>query len=290
MVRLIHRSVSIHELLLHRVCERAGLYADAGLDVVVEDGAGANWRSLSARPDAATVAVGGVVAEWLRGDRAWQIHFIATVRPLIWVVGARRPIRHVDDLVGCRIATPPMSDMPSVFLCLVVERHGRAVGRDVQFVEAQRRSDRRRLLGRGEADAALLGPEGLALQGGPADALYLGEYVEYPTVGVAARPGLDPDVSAALAAAHRDALRMIKSDPALAADAMLDIDPDVTGPVADYVSRAIMPNDWTADEWARAGGLGDVVSVAESIGAPLGSTDEAHQFLHGWTDERSTAR
>jgi ABC-type nitrate/sulfonate/bicarbonate transport system substrate-binding protein len=280
VIRLIYRSLSIHELLLHEVCGQAGLYRDAGLEVVLEDGAGPRWKEAAADERATTVAVGGVVADWLRGDDAWRIDLIATVHPMIWVVGTEA-MPTVHDLVGRCIATPPRSDMPSVFLRVVLERHGYALGTDVELVEVGHRPDRQRLLEAGEVDAALLGPEGLALPGAPG-ALYLGDHLEYPTVGLASRPGVAPEEAAALAGAQIEALRILRTDADAACAAMRAIDPQVSVAVARRVVRDVVEPCWTGPDWARRGGTGDVAAIAAALGVEMPAPAVVTGFLHGW--------
>lgn len=279
MIRLVYRSHSIHELLLHQVCVDLGLYASAGLEVALVDGTGPSWKVESVTDAAATVAVGGVVAEWLRGDAGWRIDLVATVRPLMWVVGTSA-VTSVDDLVGLRVATPRLADMPTLFLRLLLGRHGYALGKDVQAVECDHRPDRQRLLQEGAVDAALLGPEGL-----PADAaagpgvLYVGDHVEYPTVGLASRKGLDAAEASALADAFRSGVARMLADPAVGVAAMRALDPQVAVPSAERVLRDVIAVHWRPPAWSTTDGLGDVPAVAAALGVPMPTPDAVRRFF-----------
>ena len=276
-LRLLYRSVSVHELLLHEVAVRAGLYAGAGLDVVLEDGTGSRWPAASAAPDAATVAVGGVVAEWLRGDDAWRVDFVATERPLMWVVGAAS----VDDLLGRRVAVPPLTDMPSRFLRLLLARHGHDLATAVVPVEVHHRPDRLRLLAAGEVDASLLGPEGLTFD---RPALFVGDHVRYPTVGLATRPGIAPETARAAAGVGAAAIRALVDDPALAFAAMHALDGAVTEAIAHRVVADVVAPHWRPP--AAGDDLGDVPRVAASLGAAAEarSPEATRAFLRAWAE------
>lgn len=281
MIRLISRSEGIHELLLHRLCERTGLYAAAGLEVELVDGRGPRWRAVSGEENAATLAVGGVVAEWLHGDRDWRVDFVATARPLVWIA-ASRPLDDVPSLRGARVGTPRLTHMPSVFLRVVLARHGLHLGSDVVAVEVDDRPDRQRLLETGAVDAALVGPEGLSAHGDDCGALFLGDHIEFPTVGLASRPGADRKEVDELAAVFAAGLQRLRSagDGAVIA-AMRGIDPLVTEAAARFTSQRIATS-WGGPEWATEGRLGDVALVAEAIGATVRDTSDLRRFLHAW--------
>ena len=287
MIRLIYRSISIHELLLHEVCEQAGLYEAAGLEVEHADGTGPRWKVASADPAAATVAVGGVVAEWLRGDEDWRVDFVATVRPLMWLVGGAAlpvPVTSVADLLGRRVAIPGLRDMPTMFLRLLLQRHGYDITTDIEPVEVAHRPDRLRLLQEGEVDVSLLGPEGLAptASGALPPALYVGDHVEFPTVGLASRPGLDRGEAAALAAVFASAVALMRDDVALGVAAMQAVEPQVSPAVAELVLRGVVAEHWQPSLWPASGSLGDVPAVAASLGVAMPPPDAARRFLHDW--------
>jgi len=290
MIEIIHRSHGIHEAALHELCVQGGIYHDAGVDVELVDGTGPRWRTAAAAPAAATVAVGGVVADWLRGDRDWNVHFIATVKPLMWVVGTTSA-DGAPGLAGRRIATTDRGHMPSLFLRLVLERHGLDPDSDVEFVEVRDRPDRLRLLERGDVDASLLGPEGLALAGERfSSLLYVGDHVEFPTVGFAARPGLDASVAAAIAGAMAIGLDRMRSDTEAAVSAMRVVEPDLPSEVARAVAADVIAPDWNGPAWAASGNLGDVAALAAMVAADPAPDDELRRLLHGWVDDRSTRR
>jgi len=287
VIRLIYRSISIHELLLHEVCEQAGLYEAAGLEVEHADGTGPRWKVASADPAAATVAVGGVVAEWLRGDEDWRVDFVATVRPLMWLVGGAAlpvPVTSVADLLGRRVAIPGLRDMPTMFLRLLLQRHGYDITTDIEPVEVAHRPDRLRLLQEGEVDVSLLGPEGLAptASGALPPALYVGDHVEFPTVGLASRPGLDRGEAAALAAVFASAVALMRDDVALGVAAMQAVEPQVSPAVAELVLRGVVAEHWHPSLWPASGSLGDVPAVAASLGVAMPPPDAARRFLHDW--------
>jgi len=285
VIRLIYRSISIHELLLHEVCEQAGLYVAAGLEVEHADGTGPKWKVASADPAAATVAVGGVVAEWLRGDEGWRVDFVATVRPLMWLVGSSAvPVTSVADLLGRRVAIPGLRDMPTMFLRLLLQRHGHDIATDIEPVEVAHRPDRLRLLQEGEVDVSLLGPEGLSptASGALPPALYVGDHVEFPTVGLASRPGLDRGEAATLAAVFASAVALMRDDVALGVAAMQAVEPQVSPAVAELVLRGVVREQWQPATWPASGNLGDVPAAAAFLGVAMPPPDAARQFLHDW--------
>ena len=282
MIEVIHRSHGIHETVLHELCRQQGLYEAAGVDVMLRDGTGARWATASVSPAAATVAVGGVVADWLRGDRAWIVHFVATVKPMMWVVGTGGG-DSVHDLPGRRIAAPNLNQMPSLFLRLMLERHGYDIATDVEVVEVSDRPDRLRLLESGQVDASLLGPEGLGLGASGLEPLvYVGDHIEFPTVGFAARPGLRLEVASTIATAMGVGLERLRSDEAAAVTAMRAVDPQVPQDVVRTVFRDVIGPDWGGQAWAVSGALGDVPALARLLEVELEST-ETRRFLHGWT-------
>jgi ABC-type nitrate/sulfonate/bicarbonate transport system substrate-binding protein len=287
VIELITRSHGIHESALHELCVQVGLYRAAGVEVELVDGTGAAWRTASASPTAATVAVGGVVADWLRGDKTWNIHFIATAKPMMWLIGTPSSTtveNRVLGLIGRRIATPDRNHMPSLFLRLLLERHGLDATTDVEFVEVRDRPDRLRLLESGDVDASLLGPEGLALTGDRFHTLlYVGDHVEFPTVGFAARAGVDPADASRVKAAMLAGLDRMGTDEDAALLAMQAVEPDLPPDVARRVVADVIRPDWTGPAWSASGSLGEVAALAALIGIAPPPEDQLQSFLHAWT-------
>jgi ABC-type nitrate/sulfonate/bicarbonate transport system substrate-binding protein len=281
VIELITRSHGIHESALHELCQRQGIYRQAGIEVTLVDGTGPAWRSASRSESAATVAVGGVVADWLRGDSAWNVHFVATAKPMMWLVGRPTPAA-IRGLAGRRIAIPDRNHMPSLFLRLVLERYGLDMESDVELVEVRDRPDRLRLLEAAEVDASLLGPEGLGRPGDHFHPLvYIGDHIEFPTVGFAARPGLDAQLAAAMTAAMADGLERLRTDEEAAIDAMQAVEPDVPAAVARHVLADFVRPDWTGPAWTASGSVGDVPALARMLGLDVPPDDELRAFLQG---------
>jgi hypothetical protein len=200
-VRLGFRAFDPHELLVHFVAERAGLYRQAALEVDLVD-----LRPGEAPCDA-SCACGAALFQALEGAPV-EILAIASAGPLFWLYD-RCPELHRAGLGDARIASYPPSAPPARFLTLAVDEPAR-------FVPARDDAARLALVAHGEADCALLSsatppervPDGLALR------FCLADRLPVPSTGVAAPRPRHPAVER-LVDAHRRALARLARDPAL---------------------------------------------------------------------------
>jgi hypothetical protein len=195
-LRVGFRAFDPHELLVHFVAERAGAYTEFGLDVTLVD------LRAGDRPHDAAVACGAALFAALDGAPI-QVLLIASAAPLFWLYGRRR------QLAGARIASYPPGAPPARFLTL-------ALGETATLLPARDDAARLALLDSGAADCALLSSATPPSHVADTEQLFcLGDRVPVPTTGVAAPLGHRPEVDR-LVQAHRLALRLLATDPALA--------------------------------------------------------------------------
>jgi hypothetical protein len=200
-VRLGFRAFDPHELLVHFVAERAGLYREAALVVELVD------LRASETPCDASCACGAALFQAL--ERApVEILVIASAGPLFWLY-SRGPELHRAGLSGARIASYPPSAPPARFLKLALDE-------GVTYVPARDDAARLALVDQGEADCALLSsatPPG-RVPDGLAPLFCLADRVPVPSTGVAALRPRHPAVER-LVEAHRQALAQLARDPPL---------------------------------------------------------------------------
>jgi hypothetical protein len=202
-VRLGFRAFDPHELLVHFVAERAGLYRDAEVAVKLVD------LRAGDRPHDATCACGTALFQALEGAPV-EILLVASTAPLFWLYGRG------SQLEGVRIATYPPGVPPARFLELVL------AGRST-FVPARDDAARLALVSEGAADCALVSsatppprlPDGLT------QLLCLADRISVPSTGIAAPRGADPVVER-LVEAHRRALAGLSRDRALGVGTVRD--------------------------------------------------------------------
>jgi hypothetical protein len=200
-VRLGFRAFDPHELLVHFVAERAGLYGEAALEVELVD------LRASEAPCDASCACGAALFQALEGAPV-EILAIASAAPLFWLYG-RGPELRRSGFAGARIASYPTSAPPARFLKLALEEGAR-------FVSARDDAARLALVAQGEADCVLLSsatppervPDGLA------SLFCLADRLPVPSTGVAAPRPHHPAVDR-LVDAHRRALAQLARDPPL---------------------------------------------------------------------------
>jgi hypothetical protein len=193
-VRLGFRAYDPHELLVHFVAERAGLYG--GLRVTLVD-----LRRGEQSHDA-TVACGAALFAALAGAPV-RILLIAARAPMFWLYGA-----------GSRIATYPPNSPPARFLELALAGED-----DATFISAPDDSARLTLVRSGEAGSALLSSATppSRLPGGLEARFCVGDRVPVPSTGIAVSGGDDGEAGR-LVEAHRRALTLIASDQTLASE------------------------------------------------------------------------
>ena len=194
-LRLGFRAFDPHELLVHFVAERAGLYRDVEVDVELLD------LRAGERPHDATCACGSALFQALEGAPI-EIVLIASKAPLFWLYGRGS---HID---GARIATYPPGAPPARFLELALDRR-------VMFVPARDDAARLALVSEGEVDGVLLSsatPPG-RLPAGLTEIFCLADRVRVPSTGIAAPRERDPAVEQ-LVEAHSRALALLSRDRA----------------------------------------------------------------------------
>jgi hypothetical protein len=196
-VRLGFRAFDPHELLVHFVAQRTGLYREREVHVELAD------LRAGERPHDATCACGTVLFQALAGAPV-EILLIASAAPLFWLYG------HSSALDGARIATYPPGAPPARFLELALD--GPAT-----FVPARDDAARLALVSGGGTDCALVSsatpaprvPDGLT------QLFCLADRILVPSTGVAAPRERGPAVER-LAEAHRRALARLAGDRPLA--------------------------------------------------------------------------
>jgi hypothetical protein len=190
------RAYDLHELLVHFVAERAGLYEQQGVEVELVDLRGGEL------PHEATVACGAALFAALDGAPV-RIVLVASTAPLFWLYGG-------GPQASCgRIATYPLSAPPARFLEL-------ALRGDASFIAARNDLERLSLMRAGKADCALLSSATPPSRVGDLEQLLcVGDEIRVPSTGLATSAGNEQAVRP-LVAAHRRALGLLRSDPALA--------------------------------------------------------------------------
>jgi len=195
-LKLGFRAFDPHELLVHFLAERAGVYTELGLDVSLVD------LRAGDRPHDAAVACGSALFAALDGAPI-RIRLIASRAPLFWLYG------HRSELADARIAGYPPGTPPARFLAF-------ALPESATLLSARDDAARLALLRSGAADCALLSSATPPSRLMDIEPLFcLADRVAVPTTGVAARVGEGPGVDR-LVQAHRLALGALAADPALA--------------------------------------------------------------------------
>jgi hypothetical protein len=192
-LRLGFRAFDPHELLVHFVAERAGLYRNVEVDVQLVD------LRAGERPHDATCACGTALFQALEGAPI-EIVVIASKAPLFWLYGRGSQINEA------RIAAYPPGAPPARFLELALD--GPAT-----FVPARDDATRLALASQGEADCALVSsatPPG-RVPTGLTGIFCLADRIRVPSTGIAVPRERDQAVEQ-LVEAHRRALALLASD------------------------------------------------------------------------------
>lgn len=199
-LRLAFRAFDPHELLVHFIAEREGIYRHLEVEVELVDLRGGE------SPHDATVACGAALFAALEGASI-RIQLVASRAPMFWLYRARSAA-NADPASG-RIATYPPGAPPGRFLELVVGAGATFVGsRDDQARLALIRSD--------QTDFALLSSATPPSRVDDLEAVFcLADRVPVPTTGVAADPQLAPRLGPLLEA-HRRSLEILAAHPARA--------------------------------------------------------------------------
>jgi NitT/TauT family transport system substrate-binding protein len=213
-VELGFRAFDAHELLCHLVADRLGCYRDEGVEVRLAD---LTFRA----DDPLQVSCGSALLAALAG-RPYKIVFVASARPLFWLVAARPAA--ITGLAGARVATFPQGSPPWHLLRIVLRRAGLEPDRDVAAMPARDDAARLGLLRTGAVDAALVtsaAAPGEVARLGLTSVSFLGDELAVPTTGLAVHADFlaqRGDVVASIVRAQRRALGAIHGDdPAAAA-------------------------------------------------------------------------
>jgi hypothetical protein len=245
-VELGFRAYDPHELLPHAVARRHGLYERAGVEV--------RLRDLTYGPDDALQAsCGAALLAALRGEGR-RVLLVASRAPLFWLVG-RGPLG-----AGARVASYPEGSPPALFARLVV-RPG------VQLVPARDDAARVGLVLDGSADAAVVSsavPPAALEAAGLRELRAFSDVLRVPTTGLACAPAAGGE-AARVAAAHREALRLLAADPAVAARSLVEDfghDPASAERRAAALARALSPDGRVPRVEAEAA----LATVADALG------------------------
>jgi ABC-type nitrate/sulfonate/bicarbonate transport system substrate-binding protein len=213
-VSLGFKAYDLHELACHFVAVSAGLYAECGIDVQLED-----TRQI---PDAGlpdgrfSVACGAAVMRWLSGDEL-KVLFVTTEKPMFWLFSHSR-ISGVEGLRGKRIATYPDSAPPAQFLRIILTEAGLTPDHDVKFEAAPDDASRVEMMQSGHVAAALVSSATLpqrVSERGFRELLCLGDRFRLPTTGLAVTLRTfdeDPETVAVMRDCFRASLRLIHTD------------------------------------------------------------------------------
>jgi hypothetical protein len=201
-VRLGFRAFDPHELLVHFVAHRAGLYRHAVVEVQLVD-----LRAGEA-PHDASCACGTALFQALEGAPV-EILLVASAAPLFWLY-CRDSRLDRSGRDGARIATYPPGAPPARFLTL-------ALNSGASFVAARDDAARLALVAEGDADCALLSSATppARVPAGLRPVFCLADRVPVPSTGIAAPRHRDGSVER-LVEAHREALRHLARDLPLA--------------------------------------------------------------------------
>jgi hypothetical protein len=195
------RAFDPHELLVHFIAQREGVYRQLEIEVELVD------LRPGERPHDATVACGAALYSALAGTPT-TILLIASRGPLFWLYGPEGAVVGGTQ----RVATYPAGAPPGRFLKL-------AIGDEATFLPA--RDDRARIamVRSGEAQLGLLSSATPPSRVDDLEPLLcLADRLRIPTTGIAANPR-DELLLEPLVEAHRRALRLIAANPQLAAAA-----------------------------------------------------------------------
>ncbi len=211
-VELGFKAFDLHELLLHLVARRLGIYDRHGLSVGLRDTTFLPDHELPKTLFSA--ACGSALVASLKGGNRQIVVLVAIDRPLFWLY-AREGATTLSRLRGERLAVYPSIAPPFQFLRIILREAGLDPERDVRLEPA--RDDRARLglLELGEVAGAIISsavPHHRMKQLGFAPLLFFGDHLRIPTTGLSVGRDLireRPAVVGKMAAAHRESLKAV---------------------------------------------------------------------------------
>jgi NitT/TauT family transport system substrate-binding protein len=271
-IDLTYAGLGIHEELVAYVADQQNYYQEERVHVALRDGRA--WDGERVRRSA-TIGLGRAVLSRLTDGIPWTVLCVNTDRPLFWLL-AREPCTSAGELKGRRIGIHPPETAPGCFSRIVLRRLGLDPDHDVQPVVMAPGDYRRHLrrLAEGSLDAAFIGstlaPEVTARENGLRLLAFVGDYVRFPTVGVAVDPThiapSDPAVLA-LVRANRRALHTIHDEPDLAVRYVNALIPSLTETDARSLYERYVAPYFTADgRHDPSVAAQAVLSMAEELG------------------------
>lgn len=259
-----------HELLVHCVAARAGLYRRERLEVELADITFVPENELP--EDWYQASCGAALVSAVRG-LAQRVVFVAVDRPMFWI-WSRTPLGHLSGLRGRSVATFPAQAPPHNLANMVLRKAGIDVAREVRLLQARDDVARLGLLRSGSADAAVLSSaiapaRMMAL--GYHQLACIGDELRLPTTGLAvdaAHIARAPDEARTLVGIHRAALRYVHDDAELTATVLredFDVGADIAADTALLYRASFTADGRTSPEIAQGAidALCNALAVAE---------------------------
>lgn len=245
-----------HELLVHFVAVRAGLYRRESLEVELAD---ITFVADNELPDDwYQASCGAALTSAVRG-LAQKVVFVAVDRPMFWI-WSRTPLGHLSGLRGRSLATFPSQAPPHNLANIVLRKAGIDPANEVRLLQARDDVARLGLVRSGSADAAVLSsaiaPARLTALGFES-LCWIGDELRLPTTGLAvdaAHIARAPAEVRALVGIHREALRRVHADPDLAATVLredFDVSAEHAAGTAQLYRTAFTADGRTSPEIAQ---------------------------------------
>jgi ABC-type nitrate/sulfonate/bicarbonate transport system substrate-binding protein len=224
------RAYNVHEVLVHRVAEEAGLYREAGIEVTLTDGTGPKAQELE-RTVPVTVGLGGSLHSRLLHGTDWVVVSVNTQHPLFWLV-SQASVHRIADLRGKRVAGRRRGQPPGTFASLIFRQHGMDLWQDCSYVPIDDYESGVQMLERGEVEATVVNAPPFALErAGFRMLAFFGTEFPFPSTGLAVNQGLlaadAPEVQS-LVAATRRALERLHADRELTIRAIQSLEGDAS--------------------------------------------------------------
>jgi ABC-type nitrate/sulfonate/bicarbonate transport system substrate-binding protein len=269
-ITLGFKAFDAHELLCHFVAVHAGLYQRECIAVQLAD---ITFVADSELPDHVFQAsCGAALLSAVKGS-GQKVVFVAVDRPMFWI-WSRAPLTSVAGLARGRLATYPAIAPPHALANIVLRKAGLDLAQDVTLLPARDDVARLGLLRSGSVDAAVISsaiaPARMAGLGFH-PLCFIGDELRLPTTGLAvdqAHLQRAPEQVRALAAIHRESLRLLHADRDLTAAVLcdwFDISPDIASDTAQRYATAFTADGRTSP--AIAQGAIDALCTAMGIAA-----------------------
>ena len=249
---LYFRVPSVLELLAHQVAEMAGLYREAGVEVILKDGSGAKWAEVE-QIAPLSIGLGGMTLDRLRGHTNWCVVCVNTQHPLFWLI-TQPSVQRVADLKGARIAGLAPPTAPTTFLRILFRRHGLDLLNDCSYdspLDEQRLEQfRSGELGAIYTSVGQAGTPFTLERSGFRLLAFIGAEVPASAPGIAVNQDLvaadDPEVLRVVRAT-RSALERVHADRELAVRATQEIERGISQEDAGLLYDRYVKPYWTRD-------------------------------------------